>query len=200
MLLIPEDHCNTWPTFPTHVLHMTQGRAQRLKLGRFCTKASVVSVAFSRGFDYKSLLEQPPRWPQISKRPIGAILTHNNYCVLTTRTPDKLPKSWSWNCSDTVQGMRSPEARFPRDKPAAIDVLLISPSRQICSKQQLTDTSEVLLEFRVISHPVFSNINRTLKLKTIHLVATKQRANRNRTKKVTWRNIISWILNFSLLS
>ena len=53
---------------------------------------------------------------------------------LTTLAPESEAKLWSWNCSETVHGMRSPEARLPCDKLFMIDDLLISPSRHTWKK------------------------------------------------------------------
>lgn len=57
-----------------------------------------------------------------------------NHCdikfLLTILIPDKLPNWSSWNCSEIVQGIRSPAALLPRVKLDTTVSLLISPSMQ----------------------------------------------------------------------
>ena len=46
-------------------------------------------------------------------------------------------------CCAMVQGMRSPEARLPRDRPCITEPFEISPSRYTCSLTRGSDTSEI---------------------------------------------------------
>ena len=46
-------------------------------------------------------------------------------------------------CCAMVQGMRSPEAHLPRDRPHITEPFEISPSRHTCSPTRGSDTSEI---------------------------------------------------------
>lgn len=59
----------------------------------------------------------------------------------TIRPPDRLANSGSWNCCETVQGIKSPVARWPWRSAAAAAPFEISPSRPSWTAQRISGSS-----------------------------------------------------------
>ena len=67
-------------------------------------------------------------------------------------------KSSSWNCCATVQGMRSPDARLPLDKPSTMEFFDTSPSkhtwlRETCPVTRNCSPESVTKSFNFLYKP-----------------------------------------------